>query len=82
MRIAGADKEIQNSGCYPVFTQAVTAELKEYTIPVSSFAAEGWCGAKARTIQQTLPEATGFEIADIAIQKVPTSFSVGTITVQ
>jgi hypothetical protein len=82
LRIAGSEKEIRDAGCYPVFMQAVTAEVKEYTIPVSSFAAEGWCAGKARTIKQTLPQVIGFEIADIAIQKSPTSLSVGTITVK
>ena len=82
VRIAGAEKEIRDAGCYPVYTQSVTAEMKEYVIPVSKFAAEGWCAGKARTVKQTVPQMTGFEIVDLAIQKEPTSFSVGTITVQ
>jgi len=82
VRIAGADEKIRNMGCYPVSTQQVTAELKEYTIPLSQFAPEGWCAGNGRSIQQTVPQVAGFEIVDLAIQKAPTSFSVGTITVQ
>jgi hypothetical protein len=82
VRIAGADEKIRNMGCYPVYSQAVTPELKEYTIPVSQFVAEGWCAGNARTIKQTLPQVVGFEVVDLSIQKAPTSFSVGTITVQ
>jgi hypothetical protein len=82
LRITGADPEIQKAGCYPIVMQNVSAEEKEYVIPVSKFSPEGWCAGKARSVKQTLPQLTGFEIADIAIQKAPTSFSVGTITVQ
>ncbi|HYD40588.1 MAG TPA: hypothetical protein VEB43_07145 [Anaeromyxobacter sp.] len=82
VRVAGADEKIRNMGCYPVSMQQVTAEAKEYTIPISQFSPEGWCAANGRSIQQTLPQAVGFEIVDLAIQKSPTSFSVGTITVQ
>ncbi len=82
VRIAGADEKIREMGCYPVYSQAVTPELKEYTIPLSQFVSEGWCGGNARTIQKTLPQVVAFEVVDLSIQKSPTSFSVGTITVQ
>lgn len=82
VRVAGADEKVRNMGCYPVHIQQVSAELKEYTIPLSRFAAESWCAGNARTIQQTVPQAVGFEIVDLAIQKSPTSFTVGAITVQ
>jgi hypothetical protein len=80
LRIIGAEEKIRLAGCYPVYVQAVTKDLTEYTIPVSKFVAEGWCAAQARSTAVTMGELVGFEIVDVAMKKAPTSFSVGTIT--
>lgn len=80
LRVIGADEKIQKAGCYPIVMQAVTKDVKEYTIPLSKFSSEGWCGANARAVQKVLPELTGFEVADTNMRKSPASLSVGSIT--
>jgi len=82
LRITGPDKAIQNAGCYPIVMQPVTPELTDYEIPLAKFAPEGWCGPNARTIQQTVPQAQGVEVVDIAYQRAPSTFSVGMIVVK
>ena len=79
LRITGPETAIQNAGCYPIVMQPVTPDLTDYEIPIAKFAPEGWCGANARTIQQTAPQAVGIEVVDIAYQRAPSTFSVGTI---
>ena len=80
LRLMGNEDGIINSGCYPVFYQTVTPEVTRYDIPVKSFESENWCGPKARTVTQTLTNFTGFEVADIAVQKKATTFLVGSIS--
>jgi pyruvate/2-oxoglutarate dehydrogenase complex dihydrolipoamide acyltransferase (E2) component len=80
LRIIGPEDKIRNAGCYPIYMQAVTKDLTEYTIPLSRFAAESYCGAQARSTDQTLGELVGFEVVDVAMKKAPTSFSSGSIT--
>lgn len=82
LRITGPDQAVQAAGCYPIVMQPVTPELTAYEIPIAKFAPEGWCGANARTIQQTAPQAVGVEVVDLAYQRAPSTFSVGTITVE
>lgn len=80
LRIVGPDVKIKNAGCYPIYMQPVTKELTEYTVPIAKFVPESWCAAQARTADATIGALTGFEIADIALRKEPTTFSIGTIT--
>jgi len=80
LRVIGPEEKIRNAGCYPIVTQAVKKDVKEYTIPLSQFASEGWCGGNSRAVQKVLPELVGFEVADIQMRKAPTSLSVGSIT--
>jgi hypothetical protein len=80
LRLVGSDEGTRSSGCYPIVTQAVTASVKEYTIPLAQFEAPGYCGAKAVPVAKTLPQLLGFEIADERIGKAPTRVLVGTIT--
>jgi hypothetical protein len=80
LRIAGSDQKIREGGCYPVVTQAVTPTPTDYTIPLSKFQAEGWCGSKAVSAAATLKELYGYEVADITIAKTPVTISVGNIT--
>lgn len=80
LRLIGSEEKIRSAGCYPVFMQAVTKDVKEFTIPVSKFASEGWCAGNARAVQKVLPELVGFEIVDTNMRKAPASLSVGAIT--
>ncbi|WP_341677070.1 hypothetical protein [Niveibacterium sp. SC-1] len=80
LRIMGDEQAVRNAGCYPIFVQPVTDKLTEYTIKLEAFQPEGWCGAQARRVAQTLPVFGGFEIVDVAMLKKPTRFSVGSIT--
>lgn len=81
LRLVGDEQAIRDAGCYPVYVQAVTETLSAYTIDVTKFAAEGWCGPKARDVTQALAGFTGVEVADPTIQKKPVSFSIGKISV-
>jgi len=80
LRLLGDDQAVRNAGCYPIFVQPVTDKLTEYTIRLDAFQPEGWCGAQARKVGQTLPVFGGFEVVDTAMLKKPTRFSVGAIT--
>lgn len=79
VRIAGMDDKIVNIGCYPVVVQAVTATPQDYTIALSRFQPESYCGDNARRIKDTLPAARSVEVVDNAITNQPTEFSVGTV---
>ncbi len=80
LRLRGPDQGLIDAGCYPITLQRVSKDLKEYTIKLSDFDAEAFCGARGRSASKTLPELTGFEVADANMQGKPTSFSVGSIT--
>lgn len=80
LRISGADEKVRNAGCYPVYVQEVTKDVKAYTIPLSKFASESWCAAQAKSVESTLAELFGFEVADTSASKGPTLLSVGPIT--
>jgi len=80
LRVSGSNEKVRNSGCYPVYVQATSKDLTEYTIPLSKFAPESWCAAQGVAIGATLPELFGFEVADTNVKKAPTTFSVGSIT--
>jgi hypothetical protein len=80
LRIIGSDVKISQQGCYPTTLIRIGPQMKEYTFGFKDFDPETWCGANGQPYQKVIPELAGFEIADISIQGKPTSFSVGTIT--
>jgi hypothetical protein len=79
LRIAGGDQKVREEGCYPVFTQRVTETLTDYTIPLSSFKAESWCGGKGVSAADTLKTLYGYEVADITVAGKPVTVSVVSI---
>ncbi|MEN9489917.1 MAG: hypothetical protein RJA63_366 [Pseudomonadota bacterium] len=79
VRIIGNEQAINDAGCYPIVMQAVTTELTEYTVPLASFASEGWCGGKARSVNKTLSGFTGFEVVNIDMTGKETSFTLGSV---
>ncbi|HYD39692.1 MAG TPA: serine/threonine-protein kinase [Anaeromyxobacter sp.] len=79
LRLLGTDMGTMRAGCYPMYVQPVTSELTAYEIPLSRFAPEPHCGPKGRSVAETLPVLSGFEIVDNAITGAPTTFSVGAI---
>ena len=80
LRLIGNEPSVNQKGCYPTTLIRVTKDLKDYTFSFKDFDPETWCGSAGRTAAKTIPGLIGFEIADINIQGKPTSFSVGTIT--
>ncbi len=80
LRLWGDDRRKRETGCYPVYTLAVGPQMKAYTIPLSKFAAESWCGSKAEPVPATLGNLWGFEVADITVSGDPTAFSIGSVT--
>ncbi|MBI5268660.1 MAG: hypothetical protein HY856_03185 [Burkholderiales bacterium] len=81
LRIMGADKVVRDSGCYPIVMQPVTTELREYTIELSRFAPEGYCGGNARSIAATQPAVATVEVADAKVSgaRRDVAFRVGRI---
>ena len=79
VRIVGDEKEINLAGCYPIVMQAVTSELTEYTVPLSAFASEGWCGGKSRSVAKTISALSGFEVDDTNMNGKETSFSLAAV---
>jgi hypothetical protein len=77
----GSDKATRDNGCYPVVVQKVTPELRDYAIPLSSFAPETYCGAQGRSIAQTAPAVAAIEVSDPAISAAArqVDFQVGRI---
>ncbi len=80
VRVVGNDKETRDNGCYPIFLQRVSPKVEEYTIPLSQFAAESWCGAKARGPSDVLRALTGFEVASSDMTGKPITISAGAVT--
>lgn len=64
IRLMGTDKATRDNGCYPVVVQPVTPELREYSIELSRFAPEGYCGANARSLAATSTAVATVEVAD------------------
>lgn len=80
LRISSNDSKIMNMGCYPIYIQSVTPEMKEYTISIARFESESFCGSNARTIATTIDKVSFIEVADTAHQRnKPTEFSLGKI---
>jgi hypothetical protein len=80
LRVAGSDPVTKQNGCYPIVTQEVTEEMKEYTIPFERFAPEGWCRGLGREIGTTLPQVTGNEVVSVNMSGKPITISVGPTT--
>ncbi len=80
VRIVGNEKDTRDNGCYPIFLQPVSPKVQEYTIPFSKFAAESYCGAKARSPKDVLRALTGFEVASSDMTGKPITISAGAVT--
>jgi hypothetical protein len=82
VRLVGRDTALRDSGCYPVALVQVTPQLKEYTLPIASFAPESYCGANAPSGTSTAAGLTAVEIADatvVAGRRRAVDFTVGVI---
>jgi len=82
IRVLGDDKAVRDTGCYPVALQPVTPELREYSIPLSRFVSESYCGVNARTVAVTQAALSAVEVADAKVSagKRDVDFQVGRIT--
>lgn len=81
IRVMGNEKATRDNGCYPVFVQPVTTELREYSIDLSRFASESYCGGNARTIAATSTAVGAVEVTDPKVAgKRDIEFQVGRIT--
>ncbi len=82
LRINGTDVKVRDSGCFPSFTQVVTAKDTVYEIPFSRFAPEAYCGANGATVAQTLPRFAMVEVADTSdpVKARASHFSIGAIS--
>ena len=82
LRLNGTDTKVRDSGCFPSFTQAVTAKDTVYEIALSRFAPEAYCGANGATVAQTLPRFAMVEVADTSdpVKARASHFSIGAIS--
>jgi hypothetical protein len=82
LRLNGTDIKVRDSGCFPSFTQVVTAKDTVYEIPFSRFAPEAYCGAKGATVSKTLPNFAMVEVADTSdpVKARASNFSIGAIS--
>lgn len=82
IRLLGTNAALRDSGCYPVAVVHVTPELKEYALPIASFAPESFCGANAPSGAAVAPALTAVEIADATVvpgRRRAVDFTVGAI---
>ena len=82
LRLNGTDIKVRDSGCFPSFTQTVTAKDTVYEIPFSRFAPEAYCGANGATVAKTLPRFAMVEVADTSdpVKSRASNFSIGAIS--
>lgn len=82
LRLNGTDIKVRDSGCFPSFTQVVTAKDTVYEIPFSRFAPEAYCGANGATVAKTLPRFAMVEVADTSdpVKARASNFSIGAIS--
>jgi hypothetical protein len=82
LRLNGTDIKVRDSGCFPSFTQVVTAKDTVYEIPFSRFAPEAYCGANGATVAKTLPRFATVEVADTSdpVKARASNFSIGAIS--
>jgi len=84
VRLVGPNAATRDSGCYPVTVVRVTPELRDYTLPLTAFAPEAFCGANAPGGVATAASLVAVEVADPVVapgRKRLVDFSVGTIRV-
>jgi hypothetical protein len=84
IRLVGPNTALRDSGCYPVAVVRVTPELKEYTLPIASFAPEPYCPPNAPAGVATTSALTAVEIADANVapgHRRQVAFTVGVIRV-
>ena len=82
VRLVGTNIALRDNGCYPVAQVRVTPELKEYALPIASFAPESFCGANAPSGSATAAALTAVEVADatvVAGRRRAVDFTVGVI---
>jgi len=84
VRLVGPNTALRDSGCYPVATVRVEPQLKEYQLPLASFAPETFCGANAPAGAAAAAALTAIEVADADVapgRRRQVDFTVGTIRV-
>jgi hypothetical protein len=84
LRLVGPNAALRDSGCYPVATVRVEPQLKEYTVPIASFAPESYCGANAPAGMAAAAALAAVEVADASVtpgRRRQVDFTVGTIRV-
>lgn len=81
LRLNGTDVKVRDSGCFPSFSQAVTAKDTVYEIPLARFTPEAYCGANGATVAKTLPRFAMVEVADTSdpVKSRASHFSIGSI---
>lgn len=82
LRLLGTDVKVRDSGCYPGFSQVVSAQDTVYEIPLARFATEAYCGANGASVAQTLARFAMVEVADSSdpVKTRNVQFSIGAIT--
>jgi len=84
LRLVGPNTVLRDSGCYPVATVRVDAQLKEYAVPIAAFAPESYCGANAPGGVAAAAALTAVEVADASVaagRRRQVDFTVGVIRV-
>ena len=84
VRLVGTNTATRDAGCYPVAIVRVTPELRDYTLPVASFAPEAYCGANSPGGVATASALAAVEVADPAVtpgRRRLVDFTVGAIRV-
>ena len=84
VRLVGTNTATRDAGCYPVAQVRVTSELRDYALPVSSFAPEAYCGANAPGGVAAAAALAAVEVADASVtpgRKRQVDFTVGAIRV-
>ena len=82
VRLVGPNTTLRDSGCYPVATVHVDAELKEYALPIAAFFPESYCAANAPTGAAAAGALTAVEVADATVaagRRRQVDFTVGVI---
>ncbi|MEO5689236.1 MAG: hypothetical protein ABIR54_17905 [Burkholderiaceae bacterium] len=84
VRLVGPNAAFRDSGCYPVAMVRVVPDLKEYAIPIASFAPESYCGPNAPAGPAAAAALTAVEVADAAVtpgRRRQVDFTIGVIRV-
>ncbi len=84
VRLVGTNTAVRDAGCYPVAVVRVTPELRDYTLPVASFAPESYCAAGSPGGVAAASALAAVEVADAAVtpgRRHQVDFTVGAIRV-